>query len=285
MPRSARIVGWITGLLCLVLVVRVGAASDLGGAGSGLWLLSYDAVPSAQVDLPEFHTAAYADVARFSEQVVDVLLASVATAAGIDPARLATEVSPGGYAGNTTASAQSELSGTGPDAELLAAAIGFVFRQYWIMVSDFGNPAGNAGYAAAHFPSGRLSPRLADRFYQHAAGVHDALGIGFSAFGDVMFFINLRDDDGRPHSGLEDAVFVNTLATAASLFEDIDVTVGAGGTADVRAVSNDWRTDPHGGAYIQRLRTVDSVSLPELALLQRRHTRLVEAAADRYGWR
>jgi hypothetical protein len=266
-------------LLLLVPAVRPAAAFEPA------LLFSYEAIPSAQVDLPGLDRANYAQRAEVATAALDVLVPEILTLMGIDPGKAVTEVTPGGYLMKTSASLQTRVSLPEGGADRLAAALGYVFRQYSVMVSRLGKPSGDTGYVAVAFRPGVLDAALAHRFFEAAAAREEGLGGGYTVFGDTMYFLNVRDSDGQPYSGLDDADFAAALKAAAAGFAAQGVMAVSVGTADARFVGNDWDRQPMGGAYVELLGGRDSPEVRALDRLRERHTELVLTMADRYGWR
>lgn len=267
--------------LLLLAVVWVAPAA----AADPEYLLSYEAVPSAQLDLPHIDEAGYAERAALTERVLRDLMPDVMRAVGIDPERTRTLLTPGGYLLRTNASLQTRLAGTPDDAARLAAALGYVFRQYSVMVSDLGTADGGTGYVAVSFAPGRLDAGLAQRFFEAAAALDDGLGGGYTAFGDTLYFLNVRGDDGAPYSGLDDATFARLLGKAAAGFAGEGASVVEVGRADARFVGNDWVERPGGEGYAALLGGPRGDAVTALDRLRDRHTAIVLDAAQHYGWR
>lgn len=266
-------------LLLLFLAVRPAAASDPA------LLLSYEAIPSAQVELPRLDRASYAQRAEATAAVLDALVPEILVLMGVDPGKAETEMTPGGYLMETNASLQTRVSLPDAGADRLAAALGYVFRQYSVMVSHLGKPSGDTGYVAVAFRPGVLDAALAHRVFEAAAARDEGLGGGYTVFGDTMYFLNVRDSDGQPYSGLDDAGFAAGLKAVAADFAAEGALVASAGTADARFVGNDWDRQPMGGAYVELLGGRDSPEVRALDRLRERHTALVLKMADRYGWR
>jgi hypothetical protein len=194
-------------------------------------------------------------------------------------------MTPGGYLARTNASLQSRTRLDVARADRLAAALGFVFRQSSVLISDLADRSGDTGFATLRFPRDTLDPSLAHRFFLHAAGIHRGLGGGYTAFGDDMIFLNLRDEAGKPYSGLDDQAFIAHLGKAAAQFPSVRPRVAARGSAAARLVGNSWRQMPDGAGYIGILGGSEASELPALRALQERHADLMSRAADRFFWR
>lgn len=253
-------------------------------AADPVLLFSYE-VTSAQFGFAKLREASYADRAAVTADALAAIVPDVIAAVGLDPARVETRMTPGGYLGRTNASLQSRAALDGARADRLAAALGFVFRQSSVLISDLADRTGGTGFATLRFPRDTLDASLAHRFFTHAAGVHQGLGGGYTAFGDDMIFLNLRDETGKPYSGLDDRAFAAGLGRAAADFPGARPRIAARGSAAARLIGNSWRQMPDGAGYVQVLGGPGPSVLPALRGLQDRHTALMNRAANRYLWR
>lgn len=245
-------------------------------------LFSYEAIPSAQVEL-DLDAADYAQREAVTQAALESLAPEVIAAAGLDPATVETEVTPGGYLLRTNASLQSRAVTTEAEATRLAAALGYVFRQWSVLVSELDDPGGTTSYVAVEFPEDALTPEVAQAFFEHAAGEAEGLGGGYTAFGDEMLFLNVKDDAGAPYSGLDDMAFAARLGRAAGSWDGPAAAIAAAGFAEARFVGNDWDGAPEGEGY---LATLDDPALAEaLDALRAQHTALVERMGAEFGWR
>lgn len=247
-------------------------------------LLSYEALPSVQVDV-DFGPATYDDRAAITAEALETVMPQVFDILGV-VASAATEtmVTPGGYLLNTNASLQTEATVDGATADRIAAAAGWVFRQWSVLVTDFGNTDGGTGYAVVTFADGTLDADLAQAFFEHAASVAEGLGGGYTAFGDAMYFLNVRGPDG-PYSGIEDADFIDLLDEAAGSFAEADPAVTESGEAEARFVGNDWEAASDGGDYLALLGGVDSDTVAALTPVREVWTARILEIADENGWR
>ncbi|MCC7046949.1 MAG: hypothetical protein IT562_09575 [Alphaproteobacteria bacterium] len=241
-------------------------------------LLSYEALPSAQIDLPRAKTAAYEKKLPLARIVAGKLVPDIVAAVGLDPAKARTRVEPGGYALETNPSLQTQIALTPADGERLAAALGYVLRQEGVLLSDLHAADGNSYQVTIQFPRGKLTPALADEFFRRAAAIDRGLGGGFAALGDAMIFLNLRGADGKPYSGLADGPFRDRLGATSHLFPGS--AVARSGKASARLVENDWKAAPNGEDYA---RIVDR-AVAALDRLRARHTVMVRSQAKLQGW-
>jgi hypothetical protein len=268
----------------LVLVLFLLAWTRPVPAAEPAWLLSYEAIPSAQVELPGVEQASYEQRAELTREAARVLVPEILTVMGVHPGKAETEVTPGGYLLRTNASLQTKAPLDGAQARRLAAALGYVFRQYSVLASDFGRGDGGTGYVAISFPSGTLDAARAQRFFEAAAEREEGLDGGYTALDDTMYFLNVRDSSGDPYSRLTDRTFAGLLGEVAAEFGEGASFTGSGQAA-VLFVGNDWIDDRDGEGYVAQLGGPGAPELDRLNLLRDRHTRMVLEAADRYGWR
>lgn len=194
---------------------------------------------------------------RLTERVRDDLLPVVLRESGVDPAGAVTELRMGGYQRHTNPSLHMAVTLADGPADQLAAMLAWVLNQDSVLVADFSSADGTTGYTLVRFPAGGLTPDLAQRFFLAAAAVDDGLGGGYTAFADSMLFLNLRDTDGQPFSGLSDADFTAGLGRAVATFPG--AALAEAGRADAR--------------LIERPSAAPS---PTLAPLRARHAALVQ---------
>jgi len=264
-------------LLLLVTVLAFGPAM----AADRPLLFSYEAT-SGQLGLSKLANAQYADRAAFTAKVRDELLPDIFRAVGVDPSKVRTELTPGGYLLRTNASLQSRIAIGDREADRVAAALGYVFRQSSVLVSDLADAGGGTGLVVVRFAKGTLTAATAHRFFEHAADAHKGLGGGYTAFGDEMIFLNVRDGAGKPYSELSDRDFAGGLKPAAASFKGGQPRVVRVGQAKARFVGNSWRQKPNGEDYAAILGTT---LVAQLKPLQDRHTAMIMEAAERWGWR
>lgn len=245
-------------------------------------LVSYEAIPSAQIEL-NLDAATYAQREALTAEALETIAPRVAEAVGLDPADVETALTPGGYLLDTNASLQALALTSEQEAARLAAALGYVFRQWSVLVSRLDDESGETGYVSIRFPEGALNGEMAHAFFMAAADVDGGLGGGFTAFGDEMIFLNVRDGEHAPYSGLDDIAFAAMLGQAAGAFPDAELVVGGAGYAHAFFVDNDWETAPDGEDYAAALD--DPALVTALDGLRAEHTALVERMGAAFGWR
>jgi hypothetical protein len=270
---------WLGTLLALL----IGLSAPATAADHPL-LFSYEAT-SGQLGLAKLRDAHYADRAAFTARVRDELLPEIMRAVDVDPAEVRTEMTPGGYLLRTNASLQSRVTIDERRADRLAAALGYVFRQSSVLVSDLHDRRGGTGYGVVRFAGGPLTAGKAHAFFEHAAQQTKGLGGGYTAFGSEMIFLNVRDDAGKPYSELEDRAFVAALKRAANSFKEGQARLAHAGHARARFVGNAWREKPNGEDYLAKLGGHADPVVPHLDRLKERHSAMLMEAAERYGWK
>lgn len=248
-------------------------------------LLSYEATPSAGFELPGLAKATYADRASFSEEVLKEIVPKIVAANGIDPKILATEVTPGGYLLKTNASLQTQGTLDDATADRLAASLGYIFHQYSVLVSRLDDKAGTTGFVVVEFPKDKLDAAVAQSFFEKAEAVQKGLGGGYTAFGDRQIFLNVKDGDGKPYSGLDDASFLDGLKRTATAFGDPKPEVIDNGVASARFIGNDWSKAKAGEDYVSQLGGADAALVKSLDAIGQDYAALVEAAAKSRGWK
>lgn len=245
-------------------------------------LFSYEALTFKPLGL-DGAKATYADRAAFTEQVKDTELPKILALLNIPADQVQTEVTPGGYQLETNASLQSAFETDAKTSDLFAAAIGYTFRQWSVLVTDFTPEGqGNTAYAVVTFKDHAPSGDEAQAFFQHAASVNKGLGGGYTAFGRDLFFLNIGDSEGKAYSGLDDATFVAELTKAAQSFTGTPVTVSRSGRVDARFVENDWDKSKTGQDYGKIL---GRDLTRKLTQLRREHERALRKFGTEHGWK
>ena len=248
-------------------------------------LLSYEATPSVGFELPGLAKASYDDRAAFSAEVLKEIVPKIVVANGIDPQSLDTEVTPGGYLLKTNASLQTQGNLDDAASDRLAGSLGYIFRQYSVLVSRLDDTAGKTGFVVVRFPEDSLNAKVAQRFFENAEATEKGLGGGYTAFGDEQIFLNVTDSHGKPYSGVDDAAFLDGLKRAASSFDGPKAEVTTSGKATARFVGNEWDTSKKGEGYISLLGGENSDLVKKLDEIAADYATLVSNTADSKGWK
>jgi len=233
----------------------------------------FEVVPSAQIQVPPRDRYGYAERERLAARIRTELVPAILRAANADPdAR--TQLGPGGYLGEINPSIQCHLAISDEHAQIVGAALGWVFRQKSVLVADLRDRIeGRNGYVIVDLGPGTLHPDRADAFYAHAVRVEPRIRGGFTAMNDDMLFINMTSDVDR----MTDAEFESALGRAAASFESFAQVLETG-IADARFISDNWADHPDGQGYEVKLAATDRVALRDA---RARHTELVLASFPR----
>lgn len=258
----------------LLLLLLAGCPAPKGDdTGDATFLptlqLSYEAIPGNGFDVGgdvyDTSGASYETKASFTAEILDAIVPGVLDAVGADPASLEMQLTPGGFMLATSPSLQIRGSQDPDDATALAAALGWTCYQWSVLVTNFDEPEGDTGFGTVSFAAGALTPTLAQAFFEHAASVDPGLAGGYTAFGDDLIFLNLRDSEGSPYSGVEDDTFIADLESAAQSFADAAVSLSASGEVEAALVENDWTGGaPTGEDYAAALSEAERSALDPL---------------------
>ncbi|WP_051248392.1 hypothetical protein [Inquilinus limosus] len=282
--RSFKSITLAAGLASTIALAACGQRAEPAPAApvGPTLLFSYEALTFKPLGL-DAAKASYADRAAVTTQVKDTELPKILALLNVPADQVQTEVTPGGYQLETNASLQSAFETDPKTADLFAAAVGYTFRQWSVLVTDFTPEGqGNTGYAVVTFKDHAPSGEEAQAFFQHAASVNKGLGGGYTAFGRDLFFLNIADSTGKAYSGLDDATFVAELTKAAETFTGTPVSVTRSGRVDARFVENDWDKSKTGQDYAKIL---GRDLTRKLTQLRREHDRMLRTAGQTYGWK
>ncbi|WP_051341553.1 hypothetical protein [Azospirillum halopraeferens] len=235
--------------LLLVLWVIVALALPLPAAAAGAaQVLLYEAVPAVGGDAPA--AAPYAQREALTGRVAREVVPGVLAALGVAPEAASTSATFGGWQRRTNPTLATTLDLPDPDADRVAAALGWVLRQDSVLVAEIPDrEQGATRYVILRVAEGALTPNLGQAFFELLADIHPGMGGGYTALGDSLLFLNLRDGTGTPYSGLDDASFAAALGMAVDLFTYTKPKLYDSGRADARLIGNDWSAHPDGAAY------------------------------------
>ena len=171
---------------------------------------------------------------------------------------------PGGYGDEVNPAIHSNLQTTEAEARRLAAALGYVFRQYAVLVYDLAAEQSELRQVSARFPRGAVTPALAERFFGLARQQLKSDKLGFSATRSRMIFINLN-------TGIADGAFAAGLARAAAEWPEAGIKIEPLKPVRAVLVENDWDKAKGGEEYVRQLGSASERLATALAVLQRRH--------------
>jgi hypothetical protein len=231
------------------------------------WLLSYE-VLSSQHDVSVAKRAApYADHEALTRQSLARLVPRVFAAMGAKPAAVRSRIGPGGYKDAVNPAIQSDLMTVEAEGKRLAAALGLVFEQWAVLLSDLAPERGETNYVSVAVTRGALTPARAELFFAHARWELASNKLGFSAFGNRMIFFNVA-------TGIADPEFLAGLRRAAAAQPALPLLVTGPHPARALFVENDWAKARDGEDY-RRLIGAAALEAP-LRLLRDEHRAAVK---------
>jgi hypothetical protein len=240
--------------------------------------VAYQAIPGTRTGWPDIARLDYSARQRLSEDVQRRILPDVVHTLGLQAMALETQIVPGGYLLRTDPSFVTRFPPMEEEAALrFAAALGYVLRQDSMLVFAVDQSNGQSSTVRMRFAGNCLTPQTAQRFFEQAARASKGLGGGYTAFGCEMLFINLRDDEGKPYSGLDDAAFAAALERATRGFAP-PATVAGSFRARTVLIGEGWPGSKGGALYIQRLGSLPVEAIAPLDLLSYRFGDLLRQA-------
>ncbi len=286
--RPAFLVHVVGPVALLTLAACSDEANDDPSLG-GVQQVSFEVIPTPVYELGmldlTLENASYEQREAFTVAAQSELLPDIVAAVGLTGQMLDTRLTPGGFALVTNPSLQSRLMASDAEVETFAAALGYVFSQWSVLVTDFSETDGGTAFAVVSFDVEAVDPELGQQFFEHAAQVDGGLGGGYFAFESDVIYLNLRGVDGEPYSGLEDDEFVALVEDAAASFAPYKAELAQSGAAGVIFVENDWSSAPAGEDYLDVLMDRSDTALAELGDLQAEHIERFKAAVAANGWK
>lgn len=228
------------------------------------WRLSFEVLSPRHAQPSGGRKANYAQKDQLTRAALAEIVPHVWTSLGAVATRARSRVLPGGYGGEVNPAIHSNLETSEAEARRLAAALGFVFRQYAVLMYDLAAERSEIRQVSVRFPRGTLTPALAERFFGRARAQLASDKLGFSATRSRMIFINLK-------TGIADDAFAAGLARAAADFPDAGIKIEPPKPARALFVENDWQKAEKGEQYLRLLGPDAGRIAAALAQLQRRH--------------
>ena len=252
---------WRLAALAAALLVFAGGAS---AEALRNWRLSFEVLSSHHAQPPEGRKATYAEKDALTRAVLAEIVPHVWTTLGATAARARSRVQAGGYGDAVNPAIHSVIQTHEAEARRLAAALGYVFRQYAVIMYDLAAERSDLRYVAVRFPRGTVTPVLATRFFGLARAQLKSDKLGFSGTRSRMIFININ-------TGIDDAAFADGLAKAAAQWPEARIKVDPPKPARAFLIENDWDKAKGGEDYVRQLGPESARLAGSLALLQRRH--------------
>jgi len=255
-----RVFGRFAALLAMLLV----AASPASAEALRNWRLSFEVLSSQHAQPVEGRKATYAETEALTRAVLAEMVPHVWTKLGAVAMRARSRVLAGGYGDAVNPAVHSDIQTSEAEARRLAAALGYVFRQYAVLVYDLNVERSELRQVSARFPRGTVTPALAERYFSLARKQLKSDKLGFSATRSRLIFINLN-------TGIADDAFAAGLARAAAEWPAAGIKIEPPKPVRAYLVENDWEKAKAGEDYVRRLGVVSEPLVAALAVLQRRH--------------
>jgi len=252
---------WRFAALLAALLAFAGAAS---AEALRTWRLSFEVLSSQHAQPPEARRASYAEKDALTRAVLAEIVPHIWTGVGAVATRARSRVQAGGYGNEVNPAIHSNLQTSEAEARRMAAALGYVFRQYAVLMYDLAAEQSDLRQASARFPRGAVTPALATRFFGLVRAQLKNDKLGFSATRSRMIFINLN-------TGIADDAFAAGLARAAADWPEANIKIEPLKPVRAFLVENDWEKAKAGEDYVRQLGPNGERIAAALAVLQRRH--------------
>jgi hypothetical protein len=252
---------WRRAALLAALLVLAGTAAAEAPRD---WRLAFEVLSSQHAQPPEGRRASYDEKDALTRAVLAEIVPHVWTTLGAVAARARSRVQAGGYGTEVNPAIHSNLRTSEAEARRLAAALGYVFRQYAVLVYDLAAERSDLHQVSARFPQGGLTPALAERFFGLARKQLKSDKLGFSATRSRMIFINLN-------TGIADDAFAAGLARAAAEWPEASIKIEPPKPVRAYLVENDWDKAKAGEDYVHQFGPGSERLAAALQALQRRH--------------
>jgi hypothetical protein len=252
---------WRLAALAAALLVFAGGAS---AEALRNWRLSFEVLSSQHAQPPEGRKASYDEKDALTRQALAEIVPHVWTKLGAVAARARSRVQAGGYGDEVNPAIHSNLQTHEAEARRLAAALGFVFKQYAVIMYDLAAEQSDVRQVSARFARGSLTPALAARFFGLARKQLASDKLGFSATRSRMIFINLN-------TGIADEAFAAGLTRAAADWPGMNIKIDPPKPVRAFLIENDWGKAKHGEQYVRQLGPTGERLAADLEVLQRRH--------------
>jgi len=228
------------------------------------WRISFEVLSSLHAQPPEGRKATYEAKERLTSLALAEIVPHVWTNLGAVATRARSRVRAGGYHEQVNPAIHSNVTTSEAEAHRLAAALGYVFRQYAVLLYALDPGNGDLRYVAVRFPRGTVTPALAERFFARARAQLKSDKLGFSATASRLVFINLG-------TGIPDEAFAEGLGRAAADLPRAGIKVEPPKPARAVLIENDWEKAKEGEEYARLLGPNGERIAAALAELRRRH--------------
>lgn len=247
-------------LLSLLAAAIFAAAPGLAEAPR-TWRLSFEVLSSEHVQ--PARRATYDEKVRLTRAALAEIVPHVWTNLAAVATRARSRVRAGGYKDAINPAIHSNLVTGEDEARRLAAALGYVFRQWAVLMYDLDAQPSSIRYVSVRFPRGTLTLDKTGRFFARAQAQLTSDKLGFAAFGNRLVFINLN-------TGIPDDAFAAGLARAGTDLPEAGIKIEPPKPVRAFLIENDWEKSKDGEDYI-RLLGANGEAAAALKQLQTRH--------------
>jgi hypothetical protein len=247
-------------LLWLSAAAILAAAPGLAEAPR-TWRLAFEVLSSQHAE--PARKATYEEKERLTRAALAELVPHVWTNLGAVASRARSRVRAGGYKDEINPAIQSNLVTGEAEARRLAAALGYVFRQWAVLMYDLDAEPATFRYVSVRFPRGTLTVVQAERFFARARAQLASEKLGFSAAGNRLVFINL-------HTGIADDAFFAGLTRAGADLPGVAIKVEPAKPVRAFLIENDWAKSKDGEEFA-RVFAGSGAALAALGRLRARH--------------
>ena len=265
-----------TGILALLLAV-LSAAGGARAAEPRPWMIGYEVLSQIDPVPPRIARATYAQKEAVTREALATIVPELLARMNVPPAALTTRIGPGGYRDALSPAIQSEAKLTEAQARRLAAALGYVFVQWSVLIADYGAENGTVSYFTLRYPRGALTVARADAAFASLRRILASDKLGFSTFGERMIFLNLE-------TGIGDQAYLTGLKRLHMAGVPLAVSIDGPGKAVAHFVGNDWDKARGGETYEAIVGAERKDTIAALRWIRAKHAANLVRAAQRFGW-
>jgi hypothetical protein len=226
------------------LVAGIALAAAGRAEAPRTWRLAFEVVSSEHA--PPGRKATYEEKERLTRAALAEIVPHVWQQLGSAPARARSRVRSGGYKDEINPAIQANVVIREDEARRLAAALGYVFRQWAVLMYDLDAEPATHRYVSVRFPRGTLGVEMIDRYFARARAQLASDKLGFSATGTRLLFINLG-------TGIADDAFSAGLTRAAADLAEAGIKVEPMKPVRAFLIENDWAKSKEGEDFAKLL--------------------------------
>lgn len=256
---------WLAALaLAAAFAAALAGASLAAAEAQRNWRISFEVLSSLHAQPPEGRKASYDEKDVLTRTALAEIVPHVWISVAPVAARSRSRVRAGGYHDQVNPAIHSNVTISEGEARRLAAALGYVFRQYAVLLYDLDPGHGDLRYVSVRFPRGSVTPALAAQFFARARAQLKSDKLGFTATNSRLVFINLG-------TGIADDAFAEGLGLAAADLPQAGIKIEPLKPARAVLIENDWEKAKEGEEYARLLGPDGERIAALLAQLRSRH--------------